>query len=403
MKHSTRKGLISLTAISSLVAGCGGGTGTQQSIPNSPVVVTPNTGTESVLYSFGAAPDGQSSWAQLTKGVDGNLYGVTYSGGANGLGTFFRVTPAGVEQVLYSFGSNSADAQQPVSAVIQANDGNFYGTTPTGGANGSGAAYMITPSGTETVIYSFGNGATDGTAPYASLVQGTDNKLYGVTSAGGANSAGTVFNLTLAGTESVLYSFDPTTTDGTGPVSALIQGIDGNFYGTAPAGGANLNGAVYSITPGGIETVIYSFNPPPDGTYPFAALVQDSQGNFYGDTYSGGTLYGGVVFKIDTSGNESVLYSFGTNTNDASDTKAPLILASDGYLYGTSTRGGENGNGAIFRITTAGIETPLYSFSSATTGQFPYATLTEGTGGLFYGTTISGGTNGFGVIYSYTP
>jgi uncharacterized repeat protein (TIGR03803 family) len=357
-----------------------------------------------VLYSFGSSPDGQSPWTGLTQGSNGNFYGVTYSGGANGLGTFFTVTPAGVETVLYSFGNSSSDAQQPTAAVIQGTDGNFYGTTATGGANGDGSVFMITPAGVETVLYSFGSNTNDGTTPYASLVQGTDGNFYGVTSAGGAGSAGTVFMVTPAGAETVLYAFNPNLSDGTQPAAALIQAADGNFYGTTPAGGNNEAGAVYQVTPAGVETVIYSFGTVPgDGTSPYSALVQAANGMLYGNTYSGGAYSHGVVFTINYSGTESVIYSFGGTATDGSMPKDPLILGSDGNFYGTTTRGGTNTDGTVFSITPAGVETVLYSFGTPNNGLYPASSLIQGANGSFYGTTISGGTNGNGAIFTLIP
>jgi uncharacterized repeat protein (TIGR03803 family) len=215
----------------------------------------------------------------------------------------------GTETTLYSFGSSLTDGANP-NGLVQGSDGNFYGTTEYGGTNniaddGDGTVFRISPSGTETSLYSFGSSPTDGTEPTVGLVQGSDGNFYGTTEVGGMNGvpyggAGTVFRISPSGTYTNLYSFGSSPTDGIGPVAGLVQGSDGNFYGTTTFGGTNLyDGTVFRISPSGTATTLYSFvGYPTDGQRPYAGLIQGSDGYFYGTTGSGGTTDNGTVFKL---------------------------------------------------------------------------------------------------------
>jgi uncharacterized repeat protein (TIGR03803 family) len=227
--------------------------------------ITP-TGTPITRYSFctlSGCPDGLLARGGLIQAADGNFYGTTLAGGAIGGGTVFKITPSGTLTTLYSFGSQSGDGREPEGALIQAADGNFYGTTLAGGANGQGTVFKITPSGTLTTLYSFcsQSGCTDGVAPDAGLVQATDGNFYGTTVCGGSggvispvycSSGGTIFKITASGALTTLYSFcsQSSCTDGQNPVVGLVQGSDGNFYGTTQIGGANGFGTVFSLSAG---------------------------------------------------------------------------------------------------------------------------------------------------------
>jgi uncharacterized repeat protein (TIGR03803 family) len=257
-----------------------------------------SAGVETVLYSFGGGTDGAVPSAGLLQATDGNFYGTTTSGGA-GFGTVFKITPAGAETVLYSFGGGT-DGAAPQAGLIQSTDGNFYGSTLSGGANNVGTVFKITLAGTETVLYSFGSGGNDGQSPYGVLVQGTDGNFYGTTITGGTAGAGTVFKVTPAGVETVLWSFGYVAGDGSNPYAGLIRGVDGDFYGTASTGGANNDGTIFKITLAGVETVLYSFTGGSDGKFPYGGLIQGTDGNFYGTTEFGGPNGGG----------------FGANTGD---------------------------------------------------------------------------------------
>jgi uncharacterized repeat protein (TIGR03803 family) len=203
------------------------------------------TFTETVLYSFGSLGDGANPYAGLVQGSDGNFYGTTYLGGASNGGTVFRITPAGVETVLYSFGS-AGDGTNPFAGLIQSSDGNFYGTTLKGGAHNVGTVFRITPAGVETVLHSFLAAPGDGINLFAGLIEGSDGNFYGTTYGGGAMGGGTVFRITPAGMETVLYSFAAL---GPPPDGGLIEGNDGNFYGTTYLGGASNGGTVFKLVP----------------------------------------------------------------------------------------------------------------------------------------------------------
>ena len=362
--------------------------------------VTLTVTAQSVLYSFAGGSDGADPQAGLIQGADGNFYGTTYNGGANGLGAVFQITPAGVETVLYSF-ARGGDGEYPSASLIQGADGNFYGTTVDGGANGAGTVFRITPAGIETVLWSFGS-VSDGGYPLAGLIQGADGNFYGTTTGGGANynNNGTIFKITPAGVETMLYSFASAAGDGADPQASLIQGADGNFYGTTYQGGTNNFGTVFQITPAGVETVLWSFGSGSDGLLPYAGLIQGADGNFYGTTVAGGANNFGTVFQITPAGVETVLYSFGS-AGDGEYLYAGLIQAADGNFYGTTYLGGTSGAGTIFQITPAGVETVLYSFGSAGEGSNPQAGLIQGTDGNFYGTTPGGGANIFGTVFKF--
>jgi uncharacterized repeat protein (TIGR03803 family) len=324
---------------------------------------------------------------RLVQGTDRNFYGTTYEGGAYDVGTVFRITPSGSVTNLHSFrGSGGAFL---FSGLVQGSDGNFYGTTIEGGTNicSCGTVFRITPSGNFTNIYSFDGSA--GSRPRGALVQGSDGNFYGAAGADGANGAGTIFRITPSGNLTNLHSFSGI--DGNGPNGSLVQGSDGNFYGMTYSGGASNFGTVFRITPSGCLTGLYSFSGL-DGAYPYFdnGLVQGSDGNFYGTTSEGGANNTGTVFRITASGTLTTLYSF--SGLDGDNPGAELVHGSDGNFYGTTIHGGASNFGTVFRITSSGYLTNLYSFSGSD-GAAPYAGLVQGSDGNFYGTTYSGGTN----------
>jgi uncharacterized repeat protein (TIGR03803 family) len=337
-----------------------------------------------------------------------------YDGISDGCGTVFKITPSGALTTLYSFCSQSgcADGRFPHAGLVQASDGNFYGTTSSGGANqtacnlGCGTVFRITPSGTLTTLYSFcpQSDCTDGGAPFGTLIQATDGNFYGTTSEDGANGDGTVFKITGAGALTTLHSF--AFTDGEFPLAELVQGIDGNFYGTTSQGGTNDGGTLFKITPSGTLTTLYKFcsqSSCTDGSNPSAGLLQAADGNFYGTASSGGAHDRGTVFTITPSGTLTTLYSFCSqgNCTDGGAPAGALVQATDGNFYGTTSEYGVNSAGTIFKITPGGALTTLYSLGSTDTdGVGPFAPLIQDTNGNFYGTTLVGGANLFGTVFS---
>lgn len=404
------------------------GAGTTDGANVTTISVSCEPGSEAVLYSFVGPPGDGDNPGVLIQASDGNLYGATDQGGeANspsyGCGIVFKmapsgtITPSGTETVLYSFLGGS-DGCGP-SSLIQASDGNLYGTTTSGGKVGPsyytcGTAFKMTLSGTETILYSFAGGTTDGCVP-SSLIQASDGNFYGVAEAGGANDDGAVFKITPSGTETILYSF----AGGRNFASRLVEGSDGNFYGTTFYGGisgqcgndnpypTSGNGAVFKITPSGTETVLHSFaGGTTDGCQP-GGLILGSDGNLYGATLGGGQNNDGVVFKITPSGTETVLYSFAGGTVDGA-WGGTLVQAGDGNFYGITIRGGTactggytNGDGVLFKITRSGAETVLHFFASGTTDGCQPDTLILGGDGTLYGATSMGGTSNDGTIFDF--
>ena len=357
--------------------------------------VTPD-GLLTVLHSF-AYDDGAFPRAGLVQGTDGSFYGTTTQGGTGGSGTVFKITPSGALTTLLSFaGSEGSD---PYAGLLQGTDGHFYGTTTQGGTGGSGTVFKITPSGALTTLHSFTG--SDGANPHAGLVQGTDGDFYGTTRFGGTNSFGTVFKITPLGALTTLHRF--THQDGAGPYAGLVQGTDGHFYGTTTGGGDFKfpRGTVFKITPSGALTTLHSFTRS-EGANPWAGLVQGTDGDFYGTTYRGGASGFGTVFRITPAGALTTISSFaGSNGRYP---YAGLVQGTDGNLYGTTNMGGTSDYGTAFKITPAGALTTLHSFAYASDGAYPYANLVQGTDGSFSGTTYQGGTGGgYGTVFRITP
>lgn len=361
--------------------------------------------TETVIHSFELGMDGGNPSAPLIQASDGNLYGTTDNANSGSRGTVFKISNLSgvpVKSVIHTF-SDPGDGDGVVSAVIQASDGNLYGTTGWGGSNGAGTVFKITglsTSPTESVIQSF-TGGIDGSGPSGSLIQAFDGSLYGMTTGGGANNTGTVFkigNLSGIPVKSVIHDFTEEN-DGALPVAALIQIPDGDLYGATETDGSKIGGTVFRVMdPSGLpaETVVHVFDPGSDGRVPLASLIQASDGNLYGTTQSGGSAGGGTVFRISNiSGTpiESVIYNF-IGGNDGNGPAASLIQASDGNLYGTTELGGASNAGTVFRITDISgtpTETVIYSFSGGADGGDPQASLIESSDGNLYGTTTLGG------------
>jgi uncharacterized repeat protein (TIGR03803 family) len=372
------------------------------------------------LYSFTFGNDGAIPRASLLLASDGNFYGTTSYGGSNGVGTVFRITTNGLFMALYSFRTNGIDGQRPEAALIEGTDGNFYGTASSGGSNGCGVIYRITTGGALTNLHTFSDSSQDGDEPTAPLILGTDGNFYGTTAYGGSLGAGTVFRMTPQGAVTNLYSFSYYGDDGAVPWAALVEGTDGNFYGTTYSGGPLGYGTVFMITPDGDFTPLYSFSNGADGGSPYAALVQGDNGDFYGTSHGSSTLYAGTnsigtVFEVTPYGDLWTLYSF-TNGTDGANPTAGLVLGTDGNFYGAAEAGGvigwggsigsmgrimpgTMGWGTIFTMTQDGEFTPLCEFPGESEGCNPGAGLIQATNGLLYGVTERGGTNDDGTVF----
>src|SRR5271166_1965825 len=385
--------------------------------------------TFSVIHNFTGGADGGSPFAGLTMDKAGSLYGTTTFGGS-GNGTVFRLVFKNshwVFQPLYSF-AGGTDGANPQARVIVGPDGALYGTTQYGGA-GYGTVFRLSPQPTacktalcpwkETVIYRFAGG-TDGDNPFSEVVFDQSGSLYGTTAQGGTGSCdtsytcGVVFELTPSNgswTESVLYRFTGGS-DGGAPAAGLIFDSAGNLYGTATVGGLNNQGTVFQLTPEGsgwAENVLHSFMGT-DGYQPESSLIFDQQGNLYGTTIYGGSTYGsspggGVAFELMPSGGkwtETLLYSFGAQDGDGINPYDRLLMDANGNLYGTASAGGLDGIGNIFKLTNSGGEwaaAVLHNFTDGSDGAHPFGGLIFDAKGNLYGTTDSGGTDGFGVVF----
>jgi uncharacterized repeat protein (TIGR03803 family) len=324
-------------------------------------------GVLTILYAFNGGNDGAGS-SGLVQGSDGDFYGTTSDGGTNNVGTVFQLSTNGGLTSWHSF--TGIDGEYPSAALVQGSDGDFYGTTSGGGVHANqfgqgGTVFQINTNRVFASLYSF-TGGDDGYDP-SGLVPGSDHSFYGTTTYGGSHTNqfggtyGTVFKISTNGQLTTLYAFGTVTNangeplDGANPQGGLVQGSDGDFYGTTSAGGTNNVGTVFQLSTNGGLTSLHSFTGI-DGEQPSAALVQGSDGNFYGTTFGGGTNQDGAVFKISTNGQFTTLYAFGTVTNangeplDGANPQGGLVQGSDGSFYGTTTYGGVGG-GTVFRLT----------------------------------------------------
>lgn len=396
----------------------------------------------SILYSFKALPDGEVPFAGLARDAAGNLYGTTVTGGGAQAGTVFKLDAAGKETVLHSFAGPPTDGAAPFAGVVRDEAGNLYGTTFNGGASstcsaglGCGVVFKLDAAGNETVLYNFIGPPTDGANPLGNLVRDTAGNLYGTTFSGGSSTnvcpggCGVVFKLDAIGNETVLYSFTGKRGDGADPAGGLVQDEAGNLYGATTFGGESSRcgglgcGVVFKLETSGKETVLHRFvGPPTDGTNPTAPLVRDAAGNLFGTTTTGGdssncpgagTTGGcGVVFKLETSGEETVLHNFAGPPTDGSGSLVGLIRDAAGNLYGTTSNGGSIkgcegfGCGVVFKLDKARKETVLHSFAGPRKhdGAIPDGVLIRDAAGNLYGTTANGGSSnacsgGCGVVF----
>jgi len=347
--------------------------------------------TFSTLASFtsatGASPINRTEYS-LVQGPDGNFYGTARDGGANDLGTVFKMTPDGTLTALYSF-TGQADGLRPTSGLTLGSDGNFYGTNQT-------AIFKITPGGTFTTLY---NSLAPGAVlpgGFNGLVRATDGNFYGINSE-------TIFKMTPTGVVTVLHTL--VAGEGLDPFDSLIQASDGNFYGTTTDFGPNGQCTIFKMTSAGSVTVLATLG---SGSLPVGPLLQASDGNFYGAAEDGGASNSGTIFKVAPGGTLTTLYTFSpcspSGCTSGSSPQAGLIQGKDGNLYGTTGSGGANSTGGtIFQLTLGGTLTTLHSFAAqadSTNGMDPQGTLLQLSNGTIYGTTAGGGTHNLGTVFS---
>ncbi len=352
--------------------------------------------TPDLLFSFDPTDNGifgPFPPSVMAQGRDGNLYGTTDSGGANLVGGVFMVTPSGALTQLYDF--TRTDGAHCNMGLTLGNDGNLYGACYDGGDSNHGQLYRITSAGVLTSLYSFSNVGGDGADPNAPPIQAADGNFYGTTIGGGANGDGTIYKMTPAGKVTIIHSF-LYSNEGGSPGSALVQGSNGSLYGTTEEGGG-----IFKVTTKGKLTVIHALSVS-DGDVPLGALIQGSDGNFYGTASQGGSIGEGTVFKVSASGKFAVLESFNPVVDGQGDPWVGLIQASDGNFYGVSFRSGILGQkqyGGIFRLTKKGAYSSLYLFDGRV-GANPASALVQNTSGLLYGNATNQAGFSAGSVYS---
>ncbi|PSR56768.1 hypothetical protein AHMF7605_26365 [Adhaeribacter arboris] len=410
--------------------------------------ITP-TGAFTLLHTFELATGG-TPVGSLVKGKDGNFYGVTTAGGDNYSGTIFRITAKGIYKVLHHYGFD-AIGDTPKRSLILGKDGNLYGTTMNGGDWFNGTIYKVTPNGTVSALHAFSPtedggrasglmqasdgylygmneiggpqgdgviyrilpngsnfkklvdlpGSFGGVAPRGGLTQGRDGFFYGMTEWGGEFNHGTIFRLCSDGSYKILRSLDDVN-DGGYPRGDLLLGKDGNFYGLTSHGGVNGSGTYFRMTPKGDFTVLYSFQNDDTGYSPWGTLLDGNDGYYYGMTNAGGDFLAGVIFRVTSNGDYTVLHSF-DNYEDGSSPQGNLIKGKDGNFYGLTNVGGDYNTGTFFKMAPNGTVTKLHSFYQYEDGDKPSGSLVQGKDGNFYGMAARGGKNGHGTIFKFTP
>jgi uncharacterized repeat protein (TIGR03803 family) len=319
-------------------------------------------GSENKLYNFTSTPDGGLPRGRLLPDAAGNFYATATIGGANGYGAVVRLAPDGTESVLYSF-QGSSDGYQPIGDLVSDRQGNLYGVTVAGGdftclQTGCGVIFKLAPDGSESVLHAFSAG--EGFYALASVISDTSGNLYGTTSGGGANGFGTAYRLAPDGTLTVLHSFAGGS-DGANPAAGLLLDPAGNLYGTTEYGGGSTNcdggcGVIFKLAADGAETVLHAFAGNTDGSAPAASLIQGRDGNIYGTASAGGRRNFGTVFRMTPDGGFNLLHAF--RGKDGETPVSELLMDKKGNLFGSAYYGGaghkgSNGSGVVFEIKGA--------------------------------------------------
>jgi uncharacterized repeat protein (TIGR03803 family) len=358
-----------------------------------------------ILHTFGPTNlDGINGWGPLTVGSDGWLYGCARNGGAFGAGAVFRLRPEGYGYDVLHFFNGTDDGAQPLGGIIEGSDGLLYGTTSVGGAEDVGTVWRLAPNGRGFAVLRHFRATNDCRNPQSELIEGRDGRLYGTTFGGGGFGRGGIFRIDKdGGGYRLLTGFGGGEPDAPrSPVGGLIEGPDGAFYGATEAGGAADNGAVFRMNTNGAYTVLRSLGTVAGGAArPNGTLLLDSSNVLFGATYSGGTSNFGTVFKLNLDGSGfGVIKNFGVAAGEGRELRAGLIEAPDGSLLGTTRIGGGGNQGSIFRLRKDGAGyLTLRNFGASGDGGRPRSPLTQAPGGVFYGTTFGGGTNDQGVLF----
>jgi uncharacterized repeat protein (TIGR03803 family) len=360
-----------------------------------------------VIHNFTGGTDGANPLNGLMMGAAGYMYGTTSAGGAYNNGTVFRIGPTGSLQTVYAF-EGGADGSSPQSFLIEDSQGRLYGTTSAGGTYGGGTVFRIA-NNVKTILHSFGSGS-DGSAPLGGLIFDRVGNLYGTTSAGGATGNGSVFMLSPRGIvwgETVLYSFG-TGNDGTVPYAAVALDSAGDVLGTTSAGGTGGYGTIFELNKANnwAETIVYNFQNENDGGVPYAGLIADGLGNFYGAATEGGSQGGGSIFELTPAGsgwNFAPIQSL--PGSGISGTFRNLMLTASGTIYATTHCDGEYDAGTVYELVPGGGSwnyTLLYTFTGGSDGLYSYSNLVMFANRL-YGTTNQGGAYGKGVVFAVLP
>jgi len=380
-----------------------------QTLAGAPVTTSYTPPPTAILHNFndgGVVDDGQTPTG-MTQGSDGNFYGVTMYGGPNyysPAGTVFKMTPQGAVTILHYFGygGTANDGANPNNGLVQDSSGDLFGTTRSSGANGYGTIFEISTAGTTTTLYSFDGTNSGGTTPMTGMVKGADGNFYGIT------SGGQFYEMTPQGGFTLIQNLTNIYYSST--YAPLMLGADGKLYGTTYYGGTGESGTIFSITTQGVVTIVYQFgvgnsNVNPD--QPASTLVQGPDGTFYGVTYgtTGNTTGGGVVFALSTQGVLSILHYFGDGTvpSDGMHPQGNLVLGTDGNLYGTTHDGGTAGNGVVFKVSLAAPNTYsiVHNFGdgSLQNDGSNGGILVAASDGNIFGITSDGGENNEGTVF----
>jgi uncharacterized repeat protein (TIGR03803 family) len=371
--------------------------------------------TFTVLHSFQGGSDGAYPVSGLVHDANGTLYGTTKLGGDGtcpwsgnlGCGVIFTIDSHGQESIFYSFPGGD-DGQGPIGTLVRDAEGNLFEPTIQGGdffclfPQRCGALVKVDPTGAETVLFRFDSLFSGSVTrnPLSGLVEDSAGNLYGTT----FGDAPAVFRLGANGVFTPLYFFrEFSATDGTNPLGALVVDQNGNLYGTTQTGGTSNNGTVYILDQNANETILHNFAASGDGRLPRGRLLRDATGNLYGTTFAGGISNKGTIFKLSSSGQETILYNFGAVAGDGANPPAGVIMDNLGNLYGTTYLGGLHNNGTVFKLSPAGKLTILYNFTGGDDGAHPYDDLDRDAGGNLFGTAFDGGASGLGTVFKLTP